>query len=801
MFAETVLLYPALLALLALGAGLLVERASAVQLPPALLPMLGASALLALSQLSTYVSAIAPATPYVLAAAGCAGLVLGRKTLRAHAQAAWRERAWWMAALPLSCYALALAPVLVSGRATFSSYLALADSAVHMAGADYLVHHGQSYAHLDLRNSYGAMINAYYNSSYPSGADTLFGGSALLLRVPLIWAFQPFCAFMLAAASGPAWLLARACGLKRPYAAAAALCATLAALVYGYELVGSIKEIVGLGMILALGGLVAVHARWLRGSVRGAIPFALVVAAGISALGIGFAPWALAAAAVPAALLVADVRARRQSPGRGFAVLLAACAAAIVAALPTWLDFRGSVRVAETIAASSNPGNLPRPLHWEQVFGVWLHGTYKQLPSGAARPLSYALIALALGAGALGVFALLRGGRRALAAWLLLMPLVLLALDIYGTTWVDAKGLTITSPVLVLSSWAGIGALAAGVLRPRALRALATLLALALLAGTLASDAAQYHTSNLAPTARYEELRSLNSRFAHRGPALFTDFDEYALYELRDLDVGGPDFVFAPPALAASADGHGRPVELQRAPPQALFAYRLIITRIDPSAPPPPAAYALLWQGRYYRVWGRRPGAAGALARTVPGGVGARSCAREQALARLASARRRRLLATSAPELVRIGLQRERRPRGWGRQRDGFVMARPGRLTASFAVRRSGSWDLWLQGQFMARVAVALDGRALASVEGQLGGNSLVPDTVGPLAVRLRSGVHRLSVARGGLRLAPGDGGAAVLDGAFLTPAGAPARRLLELAPPFAAGALCTARYAWIALA
>ena len=104
------------------------------------------------------------------------------------------------------------------------------------------------------------------------------------------------------------------------------------------------------------------------------------------------------------------------------------------------------------------------------------------------------------------------------------------------------------------------------------------------------------------------------------------------------------------------------------------------------------------------------------------------------------------------PELVPIGLHRGRRPRGWGRQRDGFVMARPGRLTASFAVRRSGSWDLWLQGQFMARVAVAIDGRPLASVEGQLGGNSLVADTVGPFPLRLGRGVHRLSVTRGGLR-------------------------------------------------
>src|SRR5437870_3389139 len=228
------------------------------------------------------------------------------------------------------------------------------------------------------------MIDSYYKSSYPSGADTLFGGGALLLRVPLIWAFQPFCAFMLAAACGPAWVLARAFGLNRPYAAGAALCATLGALVYGYELVGSVKEIVALGMILELGGL---------------------------------------------------------------------------------------------IAAPSNPGNLRTPLHWEQVFGVWLHGSYKQLPSGPARPVSYALIALALSAGVLGVFALWRRGRRALAAWLLLMPLVLVALDIYGTTWVDAKGLTITSPIVVLSAWAGIGALAAAVVRARALRALAAVLA------------------------------------------------------------------------------------------------------------------------------------------------------------------------------------------------------------------------------------------------------------------------------------------------------------------------------------
>ena len=106
--------------------------------------------------------------------------------------------------MPVIAYLLALAPVLFAARPSFSSYLALNDSVVHMIGADYLVRHGQDYSHLDLRNSYGRYINGYYNTSYPSGSDTLFGGSGLLLGLPLIWAFQPFNAFMLATAAGPA---------------------------------------------------------------------------------------------------------------------------------------------------------------------------------------------------------------------------------------------------------------------------------------------------------------------------------------------------------------------------------------------------------------------------------------------------------------------------------------------------------------------------------------------------------------------------------------------------------------------
>ena len=156
------------------------------------------------------------------------------------------------------------------------------------------------------------MINDYYNSNYPSGADTVFGASAQLIGLPLIWAFQPFNAFVLASASGAAWLLARASGLSRPLAALAALTAVLGALVYAYELFGSIKEVTALGMILALGALVVLQERWVRSPGRGVIPFALIVAAGISALGAAFGVWALLSALVLAPALVGRAAQRRK---------------------------------------------------------------------------------------------------------------------------------------------------------------------------------------------------------------------------------------------------------------------------------------------------------------------------------------------------------------------------------------------------------------------------------------------------------------------------------------------------------
>src|SRR5271166_1182056 len=117
MFVLTALVYPGALALLCIGAGLLVDRASGSFLPGLLLPVVGAAALIAVSQLSTYVWPAAPATPYLMAATAVTGFALGRQRVQLLVRRS--PACGWQLAVPVLAYVLALAPVLFAGRSTF----------------------------------------------------------------------------------------------------------------------------------------------------------------------------------------------------------------------------------------------------------------------------------------------------------------------------------------------------------------------------------------------------------------------------------------------------------------------------------------------------------------------------------------------------------------------------------------------------------------------------------------------------------------------------------------------------------
>ena len=794
MFIATAFAYPIALALLCLGAGLLLDRVSGGFLPTALLPALGAAALIATSQLSTYVWPIAQATPYLLAAIAAAGFLLGRTRVRAIV--ARGQANGWLIVLPVLVYAIALAPVLLAARPTFSSYLVLTDSAVHLLGANYLIEHGQHYANLDLRNSYGEFINNFYNTSYPSGADTLFGGSARLLRLPLIWAYQPFNAFMLATATGPVWLLVRRLGLRGGWAALATVTTTVPALVYGYELIGSIKEITALPMMLTLGALAVAHREWLRRAPAGTIPFALAAAAGVSALGVGFGAWAFATTALLLLVLARELIARRERLSHAMLLLITGAVVALLSAIPTWRNIAGSLQIAKTIAATSNPGNLTKSLNPLQVLGTWLSASYRFSPTGTALQLTDLLAAIALLACVVGAIHIIRARHFALGGWIAAMLGVWLAATAYSTTWVDAKALMLSSPLVVLLAWGGVAALRASSSR-LVIQMAAGLLALALAGGALASNAVQYHSSDLAPTGRYEELASLNSRFAGRGPTLFMDFDEYAMYQLRDLDLGGVDFIYPPLSLTGYVMKHGGVVDLDGISPAVLEAYPLIITRRDPEASRPPSAYDLAWQGAYYQVWVRRPRAPVAIEHAGLGGLTPVQCPLIGRLARRAQADGAQLVSASPPELVRIGLVQAHHPASWRRAVIGLRITGPGRLHSAFGIPHSGVWYVWLQGDLMRPLSVRIDGHEVGSVGEQLGGDALNPNTMAPLPVHLSAGRHVLELTRGGFTLAPGDGGLSQLDRVFFTPAGA-SDETLRTTPPAAWHSLCGHAYDWI---
>ena len=173
--------------------------------------------------------------------------------------------------------------------------------------------------------------------------------------------------------------------------------------------------------------------------------------------------------------------------------------------------------------------------------------------------------------------------------------------------------------------------------------------------------------------------------------------------------------MYPPPAIAQT---EGQPANLDLISPAALRSYPLIVTRRDPAASRPPAAYRLLYQGAYYEVWGRRPGAPAALAHVAPvsattaaaddgdsrdGGRALRSNARRVAgLAQLAKAHGAQLFSASPPR-DRWDRRRARLASGLGgvSLRAADVTTRPPRAT--FAVPHAGHWDLWLQGRDHAR--------------------------------------------------------------------------------------------------
>ncbi|HZC13597.1 MAG TPA: hypothetical protein VE270_06210, partial [Thermoleophilaceae bacterium] len=514
------LLYPLILAALALGTGLLLERTAGFRLPGPLIAPAGLAGVIVVTLPLTLTGATAELAVAVAVALGVTGLALLPERLRR--PAAGRRVDGFALACAAAAFAVFAAPFALTGETTLGGYVELDDTASWLAIADWVIHHGINVGGIP-PSTYEATLDFYLGSGYPVGGllPPAIGGE--LLSVDIAWLYQPYLAVLAAMLALSLYAVTEHAIEPRPLRAFAAFVATQPALLFAYALWGGFKELAAAWLVALLAALV-VPTLTARGGWRRALPLAVGGAATLGVLSAGGGLWLLP---LGACALVVAIR----LVGRTDALRLAAvCAPATVAlSFPTLLDvdFLGSA-AASTVTDQERLANLIQPLSVLQVLGIWPSGEFRLRPEQLAQ--THVLLAVLGLAGVLGVLYASRDRRWTLLLYFAAAAGGCLIVVALGSPWVDAKGLATASPAFVVIALAG----AAAVLRTgRRVEAIVLLVAVA--GGVAWSNVLAYRDLSLAPHARFEELRAIGERIAGAGPTLMTEYEPYAArYFLRE---------------------------------------------------------------------------------------------------------------------------------------------------------------------------------------------------------------------------------------------------------------------------
>jgi hypothetical protein len=235
------LVFPVLLALASAGLGLLGEWVGRFRLPTSLLLPWGFALLVLLTTLATLKGATAGlATPGVVVLA-VAGFVLGG-----------RRRAWALSkpgiAAVVGVFAVAAAPVVLTGQAGFAGYTQLDDISTFLAFAARAIEHGRDLSGL-APSTYEATLAVNFGSGYPLGAIMPLPTLSPLVGQDLAWLWQPYLTYLLALLALSLWALARPVVRDPRLRAMAVFLAAQPALVYAYVQQGSVKELAALALI------------------------------------------------------------------------------------------------------------------------------------------------------------------------------------------------------------------------------------------------------------------------------------------------------------------------------------------------------------------------------------------------------------------------------------------------------------------------------------------------------------------------------------------------------------------------
>jgi hypothetical protein len=784
------LIVPLIAVALSAGLGLLVEAAGGRPLPAVLLLPVGLAGLFALTQVTTTWGWLAPATLPIVVVAAVAGLVLGRRHLRA-----LRPDPWPIAAA-VGVFVVFGAPVVFSGDATFAGYTVLGDTSIHLIGADALLEHGRDFAAVP-SSSYGAALQGYYaGSGYPSGGPVVVGTLSRLGGQDPAWTFQPVLALLAAMLTLSLYALAGSVVASRRWRAAVAFVAAQPSLVLSYALQGSIKEVGTAWAVTTVAALVPVWVADREGGPRSVVALAVAVSAAVAIVGPAAGVW-LAPLAVAAVVAAAYVRGRRGWPSLAGAA--AVCAVVVVAlcwqalsSLGTYVDVAGGV-----VTSQAESGNLLAPLRAAQMFGVWLAGDYRQLPV-ATLDDTYALVGVVALAAVFGLLMLVR--RRALGVGLY-VAVSLLAWSYVtrnGSPWADGKALMIVSPAVLLVAMLGAYALAA-----RGRRVEGVLVAAVIAGGVLWSNGLAYHDVSLAPHDRLAELESIGDRLAGTGPTLYPEFEEFGKHFLRDSVPEGPSEVWRSRPVLASSSPAGGPrfavsTDLDQLAHEYVGQFHSIVLRRGYGTSRPPSDFRRVSSGRWYELWQRVPGAK--VLAHVPLGVplapaAVPSCGEVRGLAAQARAQDARLVAAPRAAAPTMAPGKADHSPSWVVHPDGVSLSPigPGEVNGRITVPAAGAWEVWLTGSFGRGVTVSVDGRRVGGVHYRLNGRD---DAELAGTVRLAAGRHEVRLARGGGSLHPGNGSDPRFGPVALAPAGGPPP--LRTVAPADAASLCGTSLDWI---
>ena len=774
------LAFPAVMALLCGGCGLLVGAIPGVALPRALLPACGLAVVVVVGQLLVLADVTAELAVPAIAALALAGAWLGRARIA-------RRGDLPALAAALAVFAVFAAPIVLSGEATIAGFIRLDDTATWLALTDRVIEHGRSLDGL-APSSYEATLAFNLGEGYPIGVFVPLGIGAGLLSTDVAWLIQPYMAVLAALLALALWSLAGALTSARRWRAVAAICGAQPALLYGYYLWGGVKEIAAAVLIATAAALVGRLAGSSPGATR-LIPLALVSGALIGVLSAGGLIW------LAPVLAAAAVISFRGLGTRGFSRQALAGAAVVgLAAIPLVASDGLLPPTSSPLTDDAAQGNLIAPLALEQVVGIWPSGDFRLSP--VAEPLAYALIAIAAALALVGLGAALatraRGPLLYLAASLLGCLVILAA----GSPWVDAKALATASAAIVFVAILG----AIWVARSISSSA-AWIAALAVVGGVAWSNALAYQQVSLAPRDQLEELELIGERIEGQGPTLMTEYQPYGVrHFLREVEPEGVSELRrrAIPLRDGELVEKGLAADTDAIDPDALAIYRTLVLRRSPAQSRPPSAYELTWAGDAYEVWQRPAGVRSSSSRIVLGDRH-RPAARPDCDAVAKLARSGDLLAARAGERVVVALSGARYPAAWATagSRDQPRPDGAGSIAATVALQRGGDYELWLEGSLRPSAQALVDGEPVGEVRHRL--NNL-GQYVSLGSTELEPGTHEVEIQVGGADLHPGSGGLAGPVGPLVLSHGAAAETELVEVPAAEHERLCGREWDWIEL-